>query len=91
MDTRTSGIPPERLRDEIKKIVSRITRIDSVEFEDNVLIREELGIDSLMITEILANIEKLLGTSVDETMFVNAETVGEFLDLVTSLSERKPV
>jgi acyl carrier protein len=91
MDTRTSGIPPELLRDEIKKIVSRITRIDSVEFEDNVLIREELGIDSLMITEILANIEKLLGTSVDETMFVNAETVGEFLDLVTSLSERKPV
>jgi acyl carrier protein len=90
MDTQTSGMPPERLREEIKKIVSRITRIDSVEFEDNVLIREELGIDSLMITEILANIEKLLGTSVDETMFVNTETVGEFLDLVTNLSDRKP-
>ena len=80
----------ERLREEIKKIVSRITRIDSIEFEDNVLIREELGIDSLMITEILANIEKLLGITVDETMFVNAETVGDFLDLVTSLNGRKP-
>jgi len=90
MDTQSADMSAERLREEIKKIVSRITRIDSIEFEDNVLIREELGIDSLMITEILANIEKLLGTTVDETMFVNAETVGEFLDLVTSLDRRKP-
>jgi acyl carrier protein len=90
MDAQWAGMSAERIREEIKKIVSRITRIDTVEFEDNVLIREELGIDSLMITEILANIEKLLGTAVDETMFVNTETVGEFLDLVTSLNGRKP-
>jgi acyl carrier protein len=79
----------ERIRSAIKNIVSRITRIDSAEFEDQVLIREELGIDSLMITEILANCEKYLGVTIDETMLVNVETVGGFLDLVTSLKGRK--
>jgi len=79
----------ERIRSAIKNIVSRITRIDSAEFEDQVLIREELGIDSLMITEILANCEKYLGVTIDETMLVNVETVGGFLNLVTSLKGRK--
>ncbi len=80
----------EQLRDQIKNIVAKITRIDSIEFEDHVLFRDELGIDSLMITEILANIEKLLGVPVDETMFVNVDTVGQVLDTVTNLKQKKP-
>jgi acyl carrier protein len=89
MDSQGTGMSLERIRSAIKNIVSRITRIDSAEFEDQVLIREELGIDSLMITEILANCEKYLGVTIDETMLVNVETVGGFLDLVTSLKGRK--
>jgi len=89
MDSQGTGMSLERIRSAIKNIVSRITRIDSAEFEDQVLIREELGIDSLMITEILANCEKYLGVTIDETMLVNVETVGGFLNLVTSLKGRK--
>ena len=89
MDSQGTGMSLERIRSAIKNIVSRITRIDSAEFEDQVLIREELGIDSLMITEILANCEKYLGVTINETMLVNVETVGGFLDLVTSLKGRK--
>jgi len=89
MDSQWAGPSEEQIRGEIKNIISRITRIDSTEFEDDVLIREELGIDSLMITEILANCEKYLGVPIDETKLLSIETVGGFLDLAVSLNGRK--
>jgi len=88
MNSEGPGMSAEWIRSEIKNIASRITRLDASEFDDHVLIREELGIDSLMITEILANCEKLLGVTIDETMLVNVETVGGFLDLVSSCLHR---
>jgi acyl carrier protein len=85
MNSQEAGLSVERVRSEIKKIAARITRIDAAEFEDRVLFREELGIDSLMITEILASVEKLLGVTIDDTKLADVETVGDFLDFVTSL------
>jgi acyl carrier protein len=88
MDCQGSGLSADGIRKGIKDIVSRITRIDVAEFEDHVLIREELGIDSLMVTEILANCEKYLGIGIDETLLLNVDTVGEFLDLIAGLKNR---
>ena len=85
MDSQGVNMPVDKIRKGIKDIVSRITRIDVGEFEDQVLIREELGIDSLMVTEILANCEKYLGVRIDETLLLKVETVGEFLDLLGGL------
>jgi acyl carrier protein len=70
------------LRPRMEQVVSRISRIDASEFRDEVLIREELGIDSLMSMEILATIEKELGLILDEGLFACVETVGEFFALV---------
>jgi acyl carrier protein len=89
MNSDMTGLPIERIRSEIKKIAARITRIDAAEFEDSVLFRDELGIDSLMITEILANVEKLLGVTIDETKLSGVETVGDFLNFVTNLKGPK--
>ncbi len=47
---------PELFKNDIKQIVSRISRIDVAELDDRVLIREELGIDSLMGMEIIATL-----------------------------------
>jgi len=74
--------------DTVKQIVSRISRIDVEEFEDNVKIREELGIDSLMAMEILATCEKHLKIKIDESKFVDIETVGDFLNLTVDLYRR---
>jgi acyl carrier protein len=76
----------ETLRNEIKQIVSRISRIDAAEFQDDVLIREELGIDSLMAMEIIATCEKHLRIRIDENQFADIETVGDFLALLENLS-----
>jgi len=78
----------EVFKKDIKQIVSRISRIDVDELDDRLLIREELGIDSLMAMEIIATCEKLLGLKIDETLFANIQTVGDFMDLLVRLSGR---
>ena len=79
----------EQIKQTTKQIVSRISRIDAEEFEDEVIIREELGIDSLMAMEIIATCEKHLDIQIDEGMFGNIETVGDFLDLLVKLYQKK--
>ncbi len=77
------------LVDEIKHIVAKISRIDESEFGDRVLIREELGIDSLMGMEIIANCEKAFDIRIDESRFAAIETVADFLSMVKQLYESK--
>jgi acyl carrier protein len=79
----------EQIRQNTKQVVSRISRIDAEEFEDDIIIREELGIDSLMAMEIIATCEKHLDIQIDEAMFGNIETVGDFLDLLVKLYQKK--
>jgi acyl carrier protein len=77
------------LRKQVKRIVSEVSRIDESEFEDEVLIREELGIDSLMGMEIIANCEKALDIHIDESLFAEIETVGDFLRMIEKLYEHE--
>ena len=79
----------EQIKQTTKQIVSRISRIDAQEFEDEIIIREELGIDSLMAMEIIATCEKHLDIQIDETLFGDIETVGDFLDLLVDLYQKK--
>jgi len=76
----------EVLKNDIKQVVSRISRIDIAELDDRALIREELGIDSLMALEIIATCEKLVGLKIDETLFADVRTVGDFFELLGRLS-----
>lgn len=75
----------DEIRKSIIDIVSRITRIDRSGISDTVLIREELGIDSLMAIEIVANIEKHFTISVDESLLQDVQTVGNFISLIESI------
>ncbi len=72
----------EQLREQVEIIVSRVSRIDRSEFADDVRIREELGIDSLMAMEILASCEKSLTIQIDETEMFSVQTVGDFAAFV---------
>lgn len=77
------------IRSSIIRIVSGISRIDPEDFEEDALIREELGIDSLMAMEIVAACEKEFGVAIDEGQLFCIETTGDFLDLVYSLVESR--
>ena len=87
-----ANLTKTEVRSKVIEIVAEISRIDPEDFEDDVLIREELGIDSLMAMEIVAACEKALGISIDEGQLFCIETVGDFLDLVEQLrkSEDNP-
>ena len=74
---------------EIKEIMSRISRIDASELEENILIRDELGVDSLMAMEIIATCEKQLEIHIDEGRLFEIETIGDFIDMVVKLYEQK--
>ncbi|NCN04803.1 MAG: acyl carrier protein [Spirochaetales bacterium] len=69
-------------REKIESVVSRISRIPKSEFADDVLIREELGIDSLMAMEIVATLEREFSIEIDETEMFDIQTVGEFSQFV---------
>ena len=77
---------PERFEHEIKQIVSRISRIDEADLQDHLLIREELGVDSLKAMEIIYACEKHLGIRMDETVFAEVQTVGDYIMLLRTLA-----
>ena len=84
MMVQVNEIQPE-LRERIIAIVSSISRIDAAELKDDVLIREELGVDSLMAMEIVASCERQLNIHIDEGELYRLQTVGDFVQMVVAL------
>ena len=80
---------PKNIQEELKNLVSLITRIDVSELSEGVRVREELGIDSLMAMEIVAACEKRFDIQIDEEQLFEIETVGEFYNLVVRLLKEK--
>jgi acyl carrier protein len=79
----------KNIQEELKNLVSLITRIDVSELSEEVRVREELSIDSLMAMEIVAACEKRFDIQIDEEQLFEIETVGEFYNLVVRLLKEK--
>jgi acyl carrier protein len=77
----------EEVRQDIIKVLAKITRIDASSIDDNVLIKDELGIDSLMGIEIIAKVEKYYNIHLEESLLLEINRVGDFIDLVKSKLE----
>jgi acyl carrier protein len=69
-------------REEIKRIISRISRIPIEELDDDVRIREDLGVDSIMAMEIIATFEVKLGFTFDVDKYSSIDEVGEFIEII---------
>lgn len=74
----------EEIHQEIIKVLAKITRIDESSITDDVLITDELGIDSLMGIEIIAKVEKYYNIHLEESLLLEMNRVGEFINLVKS-------
>jgi len=73
-----------KVREDIKKLIGEIARMDHRKIKDGANIRDDLGVDSLAAMEILAVIEKRLGVTIDEAKAFNVITVKDLIDLVMS-------
>jgi len=78
-----------KIRNDVKKLVAQIARMDAGKVRENASIRDDLGIDSLAAMEILASIEKRLGIVIDEAKAFDIVTVEDLLDLVTECFKKK--
>jgi acyl carrier protein len=74
----------QEIRQDIIKVLAKITRIDESVIDDDVLIRDELGIDSLMGIEIIAKVEQYYNIHLEESLLLEMNRVGDFIDLVKS-------
>ena len=81
----TKPVDDINLRDKIIKTLALIARINEKNFDENTLIREELGIDSLMTMEILAKIEKHYDIQVNEEDIIDINNVGDFIDFIKAI------
>ncbi|MBT3386985.1 MAG: acyl carrier protein [Desulfobacula sp.] len=77
------------LRDKIIKTLSSIARINGKVFDENTLIREELGIDSLMTIEIIAKIEKHYNIQINEEDIIDVNNVGDFINIIETIISEK--
>ncbi len=78
------NINDEEIHKDIIKVLAKITRIDASSINDDVLIRDELGIDSLMGIEIIAKVEKYYNIHLEESLLLEINRVGDFINLVKS-------
>ena len=78
------------IREDIKVLISDISRIDIKKVKESSNIRDDLGVDSLSAMEILALIEKRLGIEIDEAKVFNVVTVKDLMDLVMWYVNKRP-
>ena len=81
----TKPVDDINLRNKIIKTLALIARINEKKFDENTLIREELGIDSLMTMEILAKIEKHYDIQVNEEDIIDINNVGDFINIIQTI------
>lgn len=72
-------------KETIKNVISRISRIPVDDLNDDVRIREDLGVDSIMAMEIIATFELKFGFTFDVEKYSCLDEVGEFVDIVCNL------
>ena len=70
---------------EIKKIMSDISKIDIPELKNEIKVREEIGIDSLMVMEIITTCERKYQIKINEDRLNKIETIKDFLELIFNL------
>lgn len=63
--------------DTVREILSKQLRIDKSEIGEDTSIREDLGVDSLDVVEMLMSIEEECGVVVPDDEIANLKTVGD--------------
>ena len=76
-------------KQKIMQTLAKIARVDVSSFSENTLVREELGVDSLMAMETLAAIETIYDIEIDESKAFDVITVGDMINLIEGYLEQK--
>lgn len=73
--------------DKVKEILSKQLRIDIAEIDDDSIIVEDLGADSLDLVEMLMTFEDTYGFSIDDDDAANLRTVRDVVEYIENNAE----
>ncbi len=79
----------EKLKEEIKKIVSEVSEIPQEQLKEDARFVEDLGIDSMMALEIVANIEKKYKIVIPEEEIPKIRSLKDVYDIMEKLLKTK--
>ena len=76
----------QEIRKELEKILTIVDDqlLKRVQVQDETVIREGLGLDSLQLTELLFEIEERLGAKIADDEAMKLRTVGDLITLIES-------
>ena len=72
----------EKLKLELRQLISKVARIDPNIITDNSSLRKDLWIDSLQAIQIVALIEGKYNIKIDEVEIFNVETIIDIINLI---------
>lgn len=73
--------------DKVKEILSKQLRIDIADIDDDSIIVEDLGADSLDLVEMLMTFEDTYGFSIDDDDAANLRTVRDVVEYIENNAE----
>jgi len=79
----------EKLKEEIKKIVSEVSEVPQEELKEDARFVEDLGIDSMMALEIVANIEKKYKVVIPEEEIPKIRSLKDVYNIMEKLLKTK--
>ena len=75
----------DQVKQEVKKMISEISEIPEADFKEESLFFEDLGIDSMMALEIVAQIEKKYKVVIPEEEIPTIRSLQKVLELLGKL------
>ena len=79
----------EKLKEEIKKIVSEVSEVPQEQLKEDARFVEDLGIDSMMALEIVANIEKKYKVVIPEEEIPKIRSLKDVYKIMEKLLKTK--
>ena len=89
MFKRGEEIDFNKVKAEVKAIVSQVAEIEADKIKEDALFAEDLGVDSMMALEIAASIEKKFKVVIPEDQIPNIRSLKHIYDLLEKLMEKK--
>lgn len=73
--------------DKIRQVLSQALGIETSDIQDTSLLREDLGLDTTELTELVKALEKEYEITVPSEAIEDAQTVGDLVDLIETQNE----
>ena len=75
----------EQLKSEIRKTICRVTELSEDQIEGDETLIDDLGIESVMLVDILAEVEEKYQVEIPEERYEELDCLDSFVDLVQEL------